>query len=470
VSVRKLRILVIFVVIIAVVGAAAGFMVKRRAAAAKKATIVRVEAVQPGELVEFVSAPGETEPKSRVEISAKTSGRIVALPYKVGERVTKGDPNANPPVEPSLLVQLDSKDLESNLLSAKARRAAQAAEIEVENARIASQEATLLGTGASLEQAKTDLQRQVKLIGTHDISQSEYDQAKLKLDGFQSQFNAAKLSLEAARLNLKVQQHNLDAADAAIAQAQETVRYTTILSPIDGVVTRLNAKVGEMVVTGMMNNPGTKILEVGDLSQMLLVAQVDEADVGKLEVGQQARVFVDAYPNKEFKGSVYTIALSSDLSRQQTKYYKTEILLEPDERKLHSGLTANVDIETHKHTDVIAVPSQAVMSREIESLPIEIRDNSPHVDKTRTFATVVFRYINGKAVITPVRIGSSNLTQTILEAGVETGDRVIVGPYKELEKLKHDQVVKDEREAKAEENGKKAGATPTGDANDANAV
>jgi HlyD family secretion protein len=340
----------------------------------------------------------------------------------------------------------------------------------VEKARINSQKATLLGTAASLEQAKTDLQRQVKLLESHDISQSEFDQAKLKLDGFESLYSAAKLTLEAAELQLTVQQHNLEAADAGIAQAQETLRYTTIFSPIDGVITRLNAKVGEMVVTGMMNNPGTKILEVGELSQMLLVAQVDEADVGKLEVGQKARVFIDAYPNKEYKGSVYTIALSSDLSRQGTKYYKTEILLEMDAQKLHSGLTANVDIDTRTHANVVAVPSQAVMSREIESLPIDIRDNSLYVDKTRTFATVVFRYIDGRAVITPVRIGSSNLTQTILEAGIEKGDRVIVGPYKELEKLKHDQVVKDEREAKAEEEAKKAGKTPVRDNNDANAV
>jgi HlyD family secretion protein len=470
VSVRKLRVLLIFVVVIGVVVAGAGFVVSKRAAAGRKPTIVRVEEARPGEMVEFVSAPGETEPKSRVEISAKTSGRIVALPFEVGEHVTKGDPNANPPVPASLIVQLDSKDLESNLLSAKARRAAQAAEIEVEKARINSQKATLVGTEASLDQARTDLQRQAKLLETHDISQSDFDQAQLKLDGFESQFQAAKLSLQAAELQLQVLRHNLEAADAAIAQAQETLHYTTIYSPIDGVITRLNAKVGEMVVTGMMNNPGTKILEVGDLAQMLLVAQVDETDVGKLEVGQQARVFIDAYPNKEYKGTVDTIALSSDLSRQGTKYYKTEILLTMDGTRLHSGLTANVDIETRKHTDVIAVPSQAVMSREIESLPIDIRDSSPYVDKTRTFATVVFRYIEGRAVITPVRIGSSNLTQTIIEAGVEKGDKIIVGPYKELEKLKPDQIVKDEREAKAEEEAQKAGKTPARDHNDANAV
>ncbi|OHB64447.1 MAG: hypothetical protein A2Y76_05630 [Planctomycetes bacterium RBG_13_60_9] len=455
---RKLRILIILVVIIGVVGAGGAFVAKKRAAAASKPTIVRIEDVVPGELVEFVSAPGELEPKSRVEISAKVSARVVALPFDEGERVTKGDPNANPPAPPSLLVQLDSKDLESRLLEAQARRASQAAGIESEKARIASQKASLIGTAAKLQQARTNLERQTKLLATNDISQAEFDTAKLNLDELQAQYNAANNSLEAAELNLQVLEHNLEAADAGIAQAKENLSYTTIVSPIDGVITRLNAEVGEMVMTGTMNNPGTVILEVGDLAQMLVVAQVDEADVGKLEIGQKTKVFIDAYPDCEFTGKVYKIALSSDLSRQGTKYYRTEILLDATGQRLHSGLTANVDIETSKHTEVLAIPSQAVMTREIESLPIDIRDNSPCVDKGKTFATVVFCCVDGKTVITPVKIGPSNLTHTIVEQGIEKGRKIVVGPYKELEKLKHDQAVKDERQAKAEEDAKKNAA------------
>lgn len=406
---RTARIVIILVVVIAVVvavaGIAGGVIVGRRIIAARKPTIVRVEEVQPGELIESVSAPGETEPKSRVEISAKASGRVEALPYDVGQRVTRGDPNVNPPVPASVLVRLDSKDLESQLLSAQARREAQAAQTEVEKARIAGQRANLLGLTASYEQAKTDLERQKVLLAKQDVAQVTFEQAKLKVEDLQSQCEGAKHSLKAAELNLLVLQHNLEAADAGIAQAKESLNYTTILSPINGVVTRVNAKVGEMVVTGMMNNPGTKILEVGDLSKILVVAQVDEADVSKLELDQKARVFIDAYPNCEFAGKVYKLALATDLSRQGTKYYRTEILLETTSQRLHSGLTANVDIETHTHRNILAVPSQAVMSREIESLPLDIRDTSPYVDKSKTFATIVFRYIDGKAVITPVRIG-----------------------------------------------------------------
>jgi len=467
--VRKLRILIIVIVVIAVVGLVAGFVVRRRMSASAKPTIVRVEEVIPGELVESVSAPGEIEPKSKVEISAKASARVVALPYEEGDCVTKGDPNAKPPVAASVLVRLDSKDLESQLLSAQARRAAQAAGIEVEKARIAGQKANLIGTAATLDQARTDLQRQKSLLATQDISQSAYDQAQLRLDELQAQYEAAKHALDAAELNLRVLEHNLDAADAGIEQAKEALSYTTIASPIDGIITRINAEVGEMVMTGTMNNPGTVIMEVGDLSQMLVVAQVDEADVGKLEVDQKAVVHIDAYPDREFDGQVYNIALSQDWSRQGTKYFRTEILLQPTELRLHSGLSAHVDVETRKHQKVLAVPSQAVMAREIESLPLEIRDDSPLVDKSKTFATVVFRYLNGKAAITPVKIGPSNLTHTIIEAGVQEGEKVIVGPYKELEKLKHDQAVKDEREAKAEKDAAKADANDANDVNDAHA-
>jgi HlyD family secretion protein len=225
-----------------------------------------------------------------------------------------------------------------------------------------------------------------------------------------------------------------------------------------------------MVIMGTMNNPGTVILEVADLSTMLLVAQVDEADVGKMAVGQKATVHVQAFPDEEFKGVVDSIALKHRLSTTGTKYFRTEILLQGDVKKLYSGLTAHVDIETLKHGDVLNIPSQAVLGRAVDSLPLEIRDNSAEVDKTKTYATVVYRYIDGKAIVTPVKIGQSNLTHTIIESGITPEDKIIVGPYKVLESIKHDQMIKDEREAKEKKEGEESEAdkeTP-GDVNDVN--
>ena len=465
---KKSRIIFIVIVVLLVVAAGIGAVIRYKIKGLNKSTIVRIEHPQRGELIEFVSAPGEIEPKTKVEISAKVSARIIKLPYEEGDTVTCGDPNANPPVPASVLVRLDAKDLETRLTSAEAGRAAQVAQIEVEKARIASQKANLAGLDVSLKQAERDLERQKGLLESKDIAQATFDQAQAKYDELKSQFEAAKHTLESARLNLDVLKHNLEVADAGIEQAREAMSHTVITSPIDGVVTLLEAEVGEMVIMGTMNNPGTVIMVVGDLSQMLLVAQVDEADVGKIAVGQKATVKVQAFPDEEFKGVVDTIALTHRMSTTGTKYFRTEILLEGDVRKLYSGLTAHVDIETTKHENVLNLPSQAVLGIEIDSLPLEIRENSPDIDKAKTYAPVVYRYNDGKAVVTPVQIGQSNLTHTIIKSGITEKDKIVVGPYKVLESIKHDQLIQDEREAQAERKLTEAATKEetTDDAND----
>ena len=459
---KKPHIIIITVIITVLVVSVVGMLIWRKINASRQAVVVRVEHAQRGELIEFVSAPGEIEPKTKVEISAKVMARIVELPYEEGDRVTCGDSDANPPVPASVLVRLDAKDLESQLLSAQAGRSAQAAQIEVEKARLAGQRAALTGLDASVKQAERDLQRQKGLLESQDISQATFDQTQLKLDDLKAQYEAAKHTLQAAELNLVVLKHHLEAADAKITQAQETLSYTTITSPIDGVVTRLNAEVGELVITGTMNNPGTVIMEVADLSAMLVVAQVDEADVGKLEVNQKATVHVDAFADHEFIGVVDSIALAHTMSSTWTKYYRTEILLDAADQKLHSGLTAHVDIETRKHTDVLKVPTQAVLGREVDTLPLEIREKSPHVDTAKAYATVVYCLVDGKAVVTPIKIGQSDLTHTIILSGITDEDKIVVGPYKVLEELKHDQKIQDEREVESKKKKKNADKAEAG--------
>jgi HlyD family secretion protein len=448
--VRKLWIVIIIVLIVLGLGAGGFLFMKGRGGATAKPTAVRIAQPATGQLVEYVSAPGEIEPRSNVEISAKFSARVVALPYKEGDTVTKGDPNANPPIPPSVLLRLDSKDLESRLLSAEASRAAQAAQSEVERARIAGQEANLVGQKASLEKARNDLQRQRELLKTRDVSQVTFDDAKLRVDELASQYEGAIHSLDAAQLNLKVLQHNLEAADAGIDQAREALSYTLITAPIDGIITRINAEVGEMVMTGTMNNPGTVIMQVGDLSEMLVVAQVDEADVGKLKVGQKARVHVQAWPDKVFVGEVRTVALSHRFGNQGTKYYETEVLLVDPNEQVFTGMTADVDIAVAQHGDVLIVPSQAVLGRKVDELPVAIRDQLSEKEREKAFASVVYCFKDGKAIATPVKIGASNTTHTMIEAGLAAEDRIVIGPYKELEKLKHEQLVVDEREQKKE--------------------
>jgi HlyD family secretion protein len=453
--VKKRRKWVIIAIVAVLVISAVGWVVIKHSKANSKDEVVRIEEVKRGELTERVSATGEIEPKEMVQISARVSARIIDMPYDEGNVVTCGDPTANPPIPASVLVKLDSKDLESQLRLAEASRSAQEAQTEVEKARIEGSKSNLVALAATLEQAQKDLERKKGLFESRDISKADFDLIKYKVDELAGQYASAKYNLEASDKNLRVLKYNLEAADARIEEAKEMMSYTTIKSPINGFITRVNTKVGE-VVTGTINYPGTVIMEVSDRSKMLVVAQVDEADVGGLEVGQRATVSVQAFPNAKFKGVVDEIALKHRFSDNRTRYYRTEILLENDANveKLYTGLTADVDIETRKHPDIIKVPSQAILAREVDSLPVEVREKSAELDKGKRFATVVYRFIDGKAVATPVRAGQSDLTHTIILAGLKEGDKVVVGPYNVLDNLKHDQKLRDEREVEAEKKAK----------------
>jgi HlyD family secretion protein len=441
--------------------------------------VVRLEKPIHSSLVEFINAPGEVEPKKNVGISAKVSARIVELPYEEGDRVTKGDPEADPPQPASVLVRLDDSDLKASLRSVQARRDAQAAQIEVEKVRIEAQKANVKAMEISLQQAQRELTRQSSLIQSQDTSRSVFEDTQCQVDEKEARLLNAQEQLKAAEMQLIVMNHNLEAADAEIARAEENLSYTTISSPIDGVITRINAEEGEVVMTGTMNNPGTIIMTVADLSQMLLMAEVDESDIGYVKVGQQARVHIQAYADKEFHGVVDTIALTHNRSNTGSKYFETEILLDTEDYKVLSGLTADVDIEVARHEDVLIVPSQAVMGRKADELPLKIREDNPLVDPNKTYATVVYCYDEGKAKVTPVKIGPNNSIQTVILEGLSDEDQVVVGPYKELEKLKHDQQIKAEREVEKEkekstdpnktasgEPNETSGADPNTDPND----
>jgi len=454
-----------FLVTLVLAGVVA-FSVKARGALTKPdVQKVRVEHPVRGDLAECVSAQAEVQPRTKVAISARVSARILELPFDEGDEVTKGDPHADPPVVPSVLVRLGAAELEAALASAEAQRAAQAAQIEVEKARIAGQRASIEGTVFSLSQARRDLERQESLLGSGDVSQSTVDSIRCRGDELTAQLEAAEHSLKAAELNLTVLKHRLDAADAEIARARDSLTYTTITSTIDGVVTRVRAEVGELVIPGTMNNPGTVIMEVADLSQMLLVAQVDEGDVGRVREGQRAIARVQTCPDEIVEGTVDSIALVHDVGSAGAKYYKTEILLDLAGERVYCGSTADVEIETERHRDVLKLPSQAVLERTVEDLPVAIREGDENVDPSKTYAMVVYRLVDGKAIVTPVRVGPSDETHTVIASGIGEDDSVIVGPYKVLEGIAHEQDVQDEREAADEAEDDSSG--PDDVANDA---
>jgi HlyD family secretion protein len=457
-----LRILIRFVVT-AVVLAVALFATaqwwsnRARTAAEDQPKAVRVEPAARGTLIEFVSASGDVEPRSKVAISARVSARISELPFKEGDRVTRGDPNAKPPVPASVLVRLDSKDLEAQLKSVEARSAAERASLRVSETRVAAQKARIQALEIMLVDARRELKRQSMLLSSNDVSQSAVDALQTKVDQQEAELLGAIASLKGEEGGLIVLAHNIEAAEAEIAKARDNLTYATIVSPIDGVVTRMNAEVGEVAMMGTMNNAGTMILEVADLSEMVLKAKVDENAIADVAVGQRAKVRMEAYRDRVFDGVVRNVALanfdpslvrgagsSRNMGSDGGKSFKVEVLIDTQGLRIFSGLSADVDIETRRHDAVIKVPSQCVLGREVDKLPTELRNRS-EVDLSKANVPVVFRVVDGKAVVTPVTIGASDLTHTVIKSGLGAGDVVVTGPYKALEGLANGDKVKPEQ-------------------------
>jgi HlyD family secretion protein len=428
----------------------------RAQAVTDQPTIVRTEPAARGSLVEFISAAGDVQPNSRVAISARVSARIAALPFKEGDRVTKGDANAKPPIPPSVLVTLDSKDLQAQLDSVVARSAAERASLEVSRIRVAVQNAQLDALKVMQANDRRELKRKTELLANQDVSQSEVDQLQAKVDQQEAQIAGALATLKAEEGGLIVLAHNIEAAEAEIAKAKDNLTYATITSPIDGVVTRLNAEVGEVVMTGTMNNAGTMIMEVADLSQMVLEAKVDESAIADVRVGQKAKVRMEAFRDRTFEGTVQSVALanfdpqfargagstnSRSMGNDGGKSYRVDITVDMKDARKLSGLSADADIETKRYDDIVKVPSQAVVGRAPDSLP-EAARKRPEVDTSKATVPVVYRFVDDKAVATPVSIGASDFTHTVIKSGLSAGDVIVTGPYKVLESLKDGQKLK----------------------------
>ena len=412
-----------------------------------KATAVRLEKPVRGTFTEYVTCPGTIEPKKKVTISARVSARIIELPYAEGAKVTRGDANANPPIPPSILMRLDATDLETALKIAESKKESQSKQIEVEKKNTESLEDSLKCTKASVKLAELDFKRMDSLLPTQAVSQAAYDKAKMSYEELLAEYDRDQHKLESSFLNIEVLQKNLEAAEAEILQAREALTYATITSPIDGVITQLNVEVGEVAVFGTMNNPGTVLMEVADMSKMQVATEVDEVEISKVKQGQKAIIRVSAFPNRSFTGVVDAVALKSATSKTGSSYYKAEILIDSNGVELCSGLTADVDIEVKSYEDVLKIPTQAILGRKVDELPSDMRENKL-VDRAKPYATVVYRCNDGKAIVTPVKMGPSDISVTAVLEGMDANDVIVTGPYKVLENLQHDQKIKDEKEEK----------------------
>ncbi len=382
---------------------------------------VRMEKVSKGTLTRTVSAPGSVEPKTKVQVSAQVIAKIIALPFREGESVKKGD----------VIVRLDGRDL--------------AAALESTQARLHELEASLKGAEADQNQSRQNLERVRKLF-PQDATQAELERAEGSYAMTEARVLASRQAIEQAR--------------ALIVRAQKDLENTVIKAEMDGTIVRLYAEVGETVVMGTLNNASSVIMEIADLGTMLMKVRVDEVNIAPVKAGQRAVITMNAYKNREFVGVVERVGLKKLIERDNTNYFEVEVAIEkPKDLTLGSGLTANADIQVETFTDVIKAPSQAVVDRRVDELPKELAA-SQYVDKNRAFARVVYVVTDGVVKAAPVSIGASDLTHTVIIGGLQDGQVIVAGPYRAFAELAEGMKVVEEGTKDAK--GNLVGRKPTG--------
>jgi HlyD family secretion protein len=356
-----------------------------------------------------VSANGKVQAVTKVDITANTIGQVTRMMVKEGDPVRTG----------ALLLEIDP---------IQSRAAAQSRE-----ANLKATTHDLASAVAKLDQTRKDYQRALLNHQAGIISQSDFEQAKTALDMAES---AAK----------SAQQH-VDQARADLAGAADVLDKTRITSPMDGVVTGKHIELGETAVPGLQNQPGTVLLTVSDMSKVEAEMEVDEASIPQVKLGQEAQVRIDAYPNQVFDAVVTEVGGSPivQTNTNEAIKFKVKVQLKQPPLTIKPGLSTQADIFTGSRAQVLAVPIQALVVKDLKPKPGEaFKPGDPREEEG------VFVMAAGKAVFRPLKTGlMGDLTVEVL-SGLQGGETLIVGPFKALRELKGGEAVRVEKPRKAE--------------------
>lgn len=381
-----------------------------RAMAAEGGDTVEVRAAEVGhrDLVARVTATGHIEPKSSVDISADVSGRVVELPVDEGQSVEEGD----------LLLRIDPARFEAAVRQARAR--------------LSEARATEAQRRADYEQAmrEWDRLRTLKERTPDLVTDQEAEQTRTRAD--------------VARATWQAAEHSVEQAQAALEEAEDQLDKTVIRAPMSGLITRLNVDRGETAIVGTMNNPGSLLVTVADLSVMEAVIEVDETDVTQVSPGDSASVQIDAFPDTSFAGRVTKIGNSSIRPRtsgaggqEEAIDFEVRITLDAPPEGIRPDLSATADIITATRADVLAIPIIALTLEPVDELPAGWRDSVPEdVDVSgREELEGVFLVRGETGRFRPVRVGITGDNYFEVLAGLSPGDTVVSGSYQAIREL-----------------------------------
>lgn len=402
---RRSKIIVGVLVAAVVVVATAATIARNRSQGVE----VRTEEIVERDLVELVTASGNVRARRTVEMSSDVSARVSELLVREGEEVRVGQ----------TLLRLEPDQYQAALSRAEAQLA-----------QARSQESQ---QRANLIQAQRNLDRLVSLRARDSLLVSP------------QQLDDARTSVDVAEASLESASHGVSQAEAAVAEATDRLSKTVFTAPMAGRVTRLNVEEGETVIIGTMNNPGSLVLTISDLSVMEAVARVDETDVPRISLGDSASIRIDAFPGRTFTGRVTEIGNSAitppaeqAAGQQAAIDFEVVLTLDDTDALLRPDLSATAEIVVATRQNVLAVP---IIALTVRGSGMEESDASVG-RPVENDVEGVFLASGGRVRFVPVEIGITGREHFEVLSGVTAGDTVVAGPYQAIRNLQDDDQIR----------------------------
>ncbi|MFQ5511310.1 MAG: efflux RND transporter periplasmic adaptor subunit [Candidatus Krumholzibacteriia bacterium] len=377
---------------------------------------VRVTEVTKRDIIKYITASGRIQPTRQVDVSASSIGKVTRLAVKEGDYVEKGD----------FLLQIDPTEYQSmfDRLEASIRSASATVEME----------------WANLKKSEYDLERVATLREQEVVSEEE--------------LRTARLNVDIARAKHKSAQELLSQHEANLRKAAHDLKQVRITADISGVITALNVEEGENAIMGTLNNPGTVLLTVADLSEIETEVEVDETEVVYVKVGQEAIITLDAYPDSSFAGTVTEVGNSAIRTQvglgQSSVDFKVVVTLTDRIPNVRPGLSASAKIRVAEAPDALSIPIQCLTVRKRSEFEEE-DDSVGESGEEDADVEGVFVVESGAAVYRPVIVGIAGSNHFEVTKGLEEGALVVSGPFKAINDLKPGDPVKTETESPSDE-------------------
>ncbi len=393
---RRKRIIIISVVVGVVLLFALGLMAFTRGGT--KIDPTKLAKVEKGDLAKSVVATGKVTPIVKVEVKSKASGIVKKLYVEYGDTVKQGQ----------LLAQLDKIEIE--------------AQVEQSRAALAAAEANLTSSQADFERAKVDAEgpdvpmnkraydRAQSMAKDGVVSASALDDAQKNYDMSVNKQNVSKAQVTVLKAKIAQAQAQVAQDQANLKQLDEQLSYTDIVSPMNGIVLSRDVEVGDAVSSILvLGSSATLVMTIGDTSEVYVKGKVDESDIGKVYLGQPARIKVESFKDKTFNGKVTKIS-PMGVEKDNVTTFEVRVSINNPGGELKAEMTANAEIILDEHKNVLQIPEGAIMYDKDKKASVEIPDSKQK---------------DGKKKI-PVEIGISNGAKTELLKGLKEGDQVVL--------------------------------------------